>query len=81
MWTDPSELLGKHQYLLEEDFAQLGEGSAGGRQHWFASVESALAAADHVPARNFGGILVHLRLRGIPGPMLLRGKPLVAEMN
>ena len=48
MWTDPSDLLAKHQHLLEEDFVKLGKETAGTRQHWIASMESALAAADHV---------------------------------
>jgi hypothetical protein len=50
MWTDPSELLSKHKYLLEEDFQMLGETSSGQRQNWIASMESALAAAKHVRA-------------------------------
>ena len=48
MYTDPSELLAQHRYLLEEDFENLGEGSSGERQHWIASMESALKAANHV---------------------------------
>ena len=59
LWTDPAELLGKHKYLLEEDFHQLGEGSSGARQVWIGSMESALRAASFVKAGN--------QLRGNPG--------------
>ena len=54
MWIDPSELLGKHRYLLEEDFAQLGEKSAPDKEYWISAVESAVSAADHVRQRNRG---------------------------
>ena len=56
MWTDPGDLLAKHRYLLEEDFELLGEGSAGSRLLWIASMESARKAADHVRAgRHYAG--------------------------
>ena len=56
MWTDPGDLLAKHRYLLEEDFELLGEGSAGSRLLWIASMESARKAADHVRAgRQYTG--------------------------
>ena len=48
MYTDPQELLPKHKYLLEEDFASLGEGSSLAREYWVVSMEAALAAATHV---------------------------------
>jgi len=48
MWTDPSDLLTKHRHLLEEDFEKLGDNTADARKIWIASMESALASADHV---------------------------------
>ena len=36
--------------MLEWDLGVLGEGSAGGRQCWIASMEEAVSAADHVRA-------------------------------
>ena len=45
---DPADLLERHQYLLDEDFTELGEGSAINRQHWIASMDSAIAAAEWV---------------------------------
>ena len=48
---DPSDLLTRHRHLLEEtDFEELGEGPAVHRQVWINSMESAIAAADHVRA-------------------------------
>ena len=46
--TDPAELLGQHQYLLDTDFLELGEGPTLHCQSWVALVESALAAARFV---------------------------------
>ena len=48
MWTDPSELLDKHHYLLHADFHQLTEGTSGDRLNWIAAMESALTAAEYV---------------------------------
>ena len=48
MFTDPVELLPKHQYLLEMDFAELGNGSTTERQYWIESMEVALSATDHI---------------------------------
>ena len=47
MYTYPRDLLPKHRYLLEEDFARLGEGSSLAREYWVGSMEAALAAATH----------------------------------
>ena len=56
MWTDPADLLARHQHLLEGDFRQLGEGSSGVRQQWIESMESALKAAALVKTgRQFRG--------------------------
>ena len=46
--TDPSELLETHIHLFEENFKELGEGPAGGRQVWIALMESAKATKKHV---------------------------------
>ena len=55
--TDPAELLDQHQYLLDTDFLELGEGPTLHRQSWIASVESALASARFVssglPTRGY----------------------------
>ena len=48
MWTEERELLPVHRYLLHEDFAVLGEGSARIRQVWIRQMESALRAAERV---------------------------------
>ena len=45
---DPADLLPRHIYLLSGDFADLGEGSTVHRQHWVASMESALTSANYV---------------------------------
>lgn len=62
MYTDPTDLLDGHQYLLEEDFQQLGEGSSGARLQWIESMESALKAAAFVrsgrPCRGTPGVFV-----------------------
>ena len=60
MWSDPTKLLAKHLFLLEEDFELLGEGSSGVRLTWIASMESALKAADYVRLRK--------QYTGNPGP-------------
>ena len=52
MWTDPSELLDKHHYLLHADFHQLTEGNAGDRLNWIAAMDSALTAATYVRDGN-----------------------------
>ena len=61
--TDPAELLGRHQYLLDTDFLELGEGPTLHRQSWVASVESALASARFVssglPTRGYHPPSVH----------------------
>ena len=54
MWIDPAELLKKHRYLLEDDFAQLGEKSAPDKEYWMSSVESAVPAAKDGRRRNRG---------------------------
>ena len=46
--TNPSELLETHRHLLEENFEELGEGPAGGRQVWIALMESAKTTKKHV---------------------------------
>ena len=55
--TDPASLLDQHQYLLDADFLELGEGPTLHRQGWIASVESALASANFVssglPTRGY----------------------------
>lgn len=43
--TDPMELLPKHRYLLDWDFADLGEGSTADRQYCLARMDSALHAS------------------------------------
>ena len=52
---DPSELLPKHRYLLEDDFSRMGESSSIERKVWVLNVESALSAAAAV--RN-GSVVV-----------------------
>ena len=52
MWTDPGELLAKHRHFLGEDFELLGEGSAGTRLLWIASMELVIKAADYVQSRK-----------------------------
>ena len=52
MWIDPSKFLRKHRYLLEDDFAQLGEKSVPDKEYWISSVESVVSAAEHVWQRN-----------------------------
>ena len=42
---DPTELLPKHQYLLDDDFSKMGESTSIARKVWVLNVESALAAA------------------------------------
>ena len=54
MWIDPAELLKKHRYLLEDDFAQLGEKSAPDKEYWISTVESSMTVAEHVRRRNRG---------------------------
>ena len=46
--TNPAKLLDQHQYLLDTDFLESGEGPTLHRQSWIASVESALASASFV---------------------------------
>jgi len=58
MFTDPAELLPKHQHLLEVDFAQLGDRSTADRQYWVESMESALESTDHIVD---GGIIEDIR--------------------
>ncbi len=48
MWTDPSELLDQHQYLLEEDFSALGDGPPGARLQLINSINSAKEAATYI---------------------------------
>ena len=48
MWTEEHELLPAHRYLLHEDFAVLGEGSARIQQVWIKHMESVLRAAERV---------------------------------
>ncbi len=60
MWTVPSELLDQHQYLLEEDFEALGDGTSGVHLQWINSINSAKKAATYV--RSGGKYL------GNPGP-------------
>ena len=48
MFTNPEDLLPAHQHLVEEDFEQLGEGSAINRQYWIANMESAISATERV---------------------------------
>ena len=50
MLIDPSELLERHQSLLEGDFTELGKGSSSVRKQWVCSVEAAVAAAEYVPS-------------------------------
>ena len=50
LWTDPDDLLPRHQYLLEGDFHDLGAGRAAGRQVWLALTKLAIAAVNHVRA-------------------------------
>jgi len=72
MDTDPADLLEKHQYLLEGDFYELGDASAGVRQTWIASIESALEAAKHVrlgkPTRGNPGTFPSLTSNITPRP-------------
>ncbi len=60
MWTDPSELLDKHHYLLHTGFHQLTEGNAGDPLNWIAAMDSALTAATYVRDGN--------KYTGDPGP-------------
>ena len=48
MYTEPDELLPKHQHLLQEDSEALVEGSAQNRQYWIVSTESAIKAHEAV---------------------------------
>ncbi len=45
--TPPDNLLPTHRYLLQQDFAQLGEADTIQRQIWVANMNSALGAASH----------------------------------
>jgi hypothetical protein len=45
--TTPEELLPTHRHLLQQDFAQLGNGETFQQQIWAASMESTLGAASH----------------------------------
>ena len=45
--TSPGDLLPIHRYLLQQDFAQLGNADTIQRQIWVAAIESALGAASH----------------------------------
>ena len=45
---DPTDLLPKHQYLLDDDFSKMGESSSIAWKVWVLNVESALAAANSV---------------------------------
>ncbi len=48
MLTDLGDLLAKHNYLLEEDFHELGASTSGVCKQWVCFVEAAVKAADHV---------------------------------
>ena len=52
METDPEELLDRHRYLLEVDFEELGGAPTSHRQTWVNSMQSAMAAANHVRTRG-----------------------------
>lgn len=45
--TSPDDLLPAHRYLLQQDFAQLGDADTIQRQIWVATMDSALSAASH----------------------------------
>ena len=45
--TSPGDLLPAHRYLLQQDFALLGDADTIQRQLWVASMDSALSAASH----------------------------------
>ena len=45
---NPANLLPCHQYLLEGDFTDLGEGATVNRQHWVASMDSAIASSSYI---------------------------------
>ena len=61
--TNPAEILDQHQYLLDTDFLELGEGPTLHRQSWVALVESTLASARFVssglPTRGYHPPPVH----------------------
>jgi hypothetical protein len=44
LFTDPSNLLPEHRYLLDLDFLELGTSSTTNRQYWIATLESAIKA-------------------------------------
>ena len=48
MLIGPSELLERHQSLLEGDFTELGKGSSSVRKQWVCSMEAAVATAEYV---------------------------------
>ena len=48
MLIDPSELLERHQSLLERDFTELGKGLSSVRKQWVCSMEVAVATAEYV---------------------------------
>ena len=52
MRIHPDSLLGKHRYLLQEDFERLGEGAPEERKQWIVAMESAVSAADFVRSGN-----------------------------
>lgn len=71
MFTDPHDLLPRHQHLMEIDFGSLSEGSSIPRLHWIASVESAIQAADCVRRGHFipgslGRFMTPKRMRVLP---------------
>ena len=52
MRIHPDFLLEKHRYLLQEDFARLGEGALEERKQRIVAMESAVSAADFVRSGN-----------------------------
>ena len=48
MLINPSEILERHQSLLEGNFTELGKGSSSVRKQWVCSMEAAVAAAEYV---------------------------------
>ena len=45
---DPSELLERHQSLLEGNFTELGKGLSSVQKQWVCSMEAAVATAEYV---------------------------------
>ena len=52
MLVDPSELLPRHQHLLEEDFIKLGEGTTHDRIVWLDKMRSAVEAKRAIRTRR-----------------------------